>query len=202
VLAEAGALSPRTSLVHATHLTAEDRAMVAESGATVVMCPTTEADLGDGIGPARVLADGGTPIALGSDQNAVIDPFLEMRGLEAGERLASGSRGRFDPAELLAAASSTGYAALGLGRHRLAVGDPCDLVEVSATSVRTVGSKPVQLPMTASASDVERVIVGGRVVADRGRLVPADEIMFSRRPENLLRAALSELDEGGSDDVR
>jgi formiminoglutamate deiminase len=192
VLADAGALAPRTSLVHATHLTAEDRSIVAASGATVVLCPTTEADLGDGIGPARALADAGTPIALGSDQNAVIDPFLEMRGLEAGERLASGSRGRFDPTELLDAASSTGYSSLGLGRHRLTVGDPCDLVEVSATSIRTAGSDPVQLPMTATASDVERVIVGGRVVADRGRLV-AGGVTFSRRPENLLRAALTEL---------
>jgi formiminoglutamate deiminase len=204
VLADAGALSPRTSLVHATHLTAEDRAIVAESGATVVFCPTTEADLGDGIGPARALADAGTPIALGSDQNAVIDPFLEMRGLEAGERLASGSRGRFDPARLLAAASTTGYASLGLGDHRLAVGDPCDLVEVAATSLRTVGSRPAQLPMTATASDVERVIVGGRLAADRGRLVPAEGIAFGRRPENLLLAALTELfsPEGGSVDDR
>jgi formiminoglutamate deiminase len=202
VLADAGALSPRTSLVHATHLTGEDLSIIAASGATVVCCPTTEADLGDGIGPARALADAGTPIALGSDQNAVIDPFLEMRGLEAGERLASGSRGRFDPAELLAAASSTGYAALGLGHHRLAIGDPCDLVEVSTMSPRTVGSETVQLPMTATGSDVERVIVGGRVVADRGRLVPAECITFSRRPENLLRAALSELNGRGSIDGR
>jgi formiminoglutamate deiminase len=203
VLADAGALSPRTSLVHATHLTAEDRAIVAASGANVVFCPTTEADLGDGIGPARALADAGTPIALGSDQNAVIDPFLEMRGLEAGERLASGSRGRFDPARLLVAASTAGYVSLGLGDHRLEVGDPCDLVEVSATSLRTVGSEPGQLPMTATASDVERVIVGGRVAADRGRLVPAEGITFSRRPENLL-AALTELfsNGGGSVDDR
>ena len=189
LLAELGVLSPRVSLVHATHLTDGDRALVAACGATVVMCPTTEADLGDGIGPARELADAGTPIALGSDQNAVIDPWLELRALEAGERLRSGERGRFDPSELLTAATDSGYRSLGLGRHTLAVGDPCDLVEVSAHSIRTVGSAPSQLPLTATASDVERVIVGGRIVAENGRLVKLDV-----RPEQLLTTALANID--------
>jgi formiminoglutamate deiminase len=189
LLHELGVLSQRVSLVHATHLTEGDRALVAASGATVVMCPTTEADLGDGIGPARELADAGTPIALGSDQNAVIDPWLELRGLEAGERLRSGERGRFDPLELLAAATDSGYRALGLGRHTLAVGDPCDLVEVSAGSIRTLGSAASQLPLTATASDVERVIVGGRIVAEGGRLVKLD-----LRPEQLLTTALASID--------
>lgn len=202
LLADLGALTPRLSLIHATHLSQEDAGLIAESGATVVMCPTTEADLGDGIGPARRLADAGVPIALGSDQNAVIDPFLEMRGLEAGERLASGSRGRFAPEELLLAASASGYASLGFGSHRLGIGDPCDLVEVAATSIRTVGSSTAQLPMTATASDVGRVIVGGTLVADGGRLVlGADDgggAPFSRRPENLLQSVLGDM--GNSND--
>ncbi len=113
LLAEAGLLE-RLSVVHATHLTDDDIRMLGEAGSTVVMCPSTEADLGDGIGPARALADAGARIALGSDQNAVIDPLLECRGLEAGARLASGRRGRFTPAELAIAASSDGYRSLGL----------------------------------------------------------------------------------------
>lgn len=192
VLAGLGALTPRLSVVHATHLTDDDVTLIGAAGATVVMCPTTEADLGDGIGPARRLADAGARIALGSDQNAVVDPLLEMRGLEAGERLASGERGRFDPAALLAAASANGYAALGLGDNRLRPGDLCDLVEVSTESVRTVGSAPAQLPLTATASDVRRVIVHGVVVADSGRLVsaggPAADL-----PETLLHDALADL---------
>ena len=96
-----GALTPRLSVVHATHLTDDDLRLLGSTGVTVVMCPSTEADLGDGIGPARELAAAGAAIALGSDQNAVVDPFLEMRGLEMGERLASGTRGRFTPAGLL-----------------------------------------------------------------------------------------------------
>jgi formiminoglutamate deiminase len=195
VLADLGALSPRLSVVHATHLTDADIALIGASGASVVICPTTEADLGDGIGPARRLADAGARIALGSDQNAVVDPLLEMRGLEAGERLASGERGRFDPAALLVAASSNGYASLGLGDNRLRPGALCDLVEVSTNSVRTVGSLPAQLPLTATASDVLQVIVDGVIVADSGRLVSTGAITAARRPVVLLRQALAALDD-------
>ncbi|WP_051973629.1 amidohydrolase family protein [Cryobacterium sp. MLB-32] len=186
-----GALAPRLSAVHATHLTDDDRALLGAAGVTVVMCPTTEADLGDGIGPARDLLRAGAPIALGSDQNAVIDPFLEMRGLEMGERLGSGERGRFTPAELLTAGSTNGYAALGLGRSALHPGDPCDLVEIATDSIRTVGSRRDQLPLTATAGDVRRVIVAGRVVADSGRLVQSGDAEL--RPEALMAHALDRL---------
>ncbi|CAN5481423.1 formimidoylglutamate deiminase [soil metagenome] len=186
VLERAGLLTGRLSLVHATHLTEEDRGLIGDSGATVVICPTTEADLGDGIGPALDLAGLGARLAIGSDQNAVIDPLLELRGLEAGERLSSGHRGRFSPAALAAAGTSGGYASLGLGTGVLRVGDLCDLVEIDTTTRRTMGSQPAQLPLSATAADVRRVLVGGRVVADSGTLVGA----ASRLPEALLAEAL------------
>lgn len=187
VLAGLGMLDSRLSIVHATHLTPADRALVSASGCTVVMCPTTEADLGDGIGPAFELAQAGTPIAIGSDQNTVIDPLLELRGLEAGERLASGRRGRFSPAALLGIGSVAGYASLGISRSVLVPGDPCDLVELDPASVRTIGSAADQMLLTATASDVRRVIVGGVVVADSGRLSdPAAD-----PPEDLLADALA-----------
>jgi len=190
VLAALGALAPRISLVHATHLTDADVTAIGRSGATVVMCPTTEADLGDGIGPARRLADAGARIAVGSDQNAVVDPLLELRGLEAGERLASGRRGRFSPAELLQAGTDHGYRSLGLGRHTLDVGEPLDLVEVSTSSLRTTGMDPAQLALVATASDVERVVVGGQLVAEGGRLLATSR---ESTPEQLLAVALAEL---------
>jgi formiminoglutamate deiminase len=190
LLADAGALSPRTSVVHATHLTADDIDLLGAAGSSAVFCPTTEADLGDGIGPARELVDAGAALALGSDQNAVVDPFLETRALEAGERLRSGRRGRFSPAELDDARSTGGYRALGLAAP-LTVGGPADLVEVDAGSVRTTGSDPTQLVLTATAADVLRVVVGGRVVADRGMLVRAGP--DGRDPAALLAAALEEL---------
>jgi formiminoglutamate deiminase len=194
LLHSVGALSPRLSVVHATHLTDADITGLGAAQVTVVMCPTTEADLGDGIGPALTLAGAGSPVALGSDQNAVIDPFLEMRGLEMGERLVAERRGRFTPAALLTAASSAGYASLGLGSHRLSPGDPCDLVEVSTSSVRTVGSLPDQLPLTATAGDVLRVIVGGRIVAEGGRLVPRSTDNSPRLPAALLAEAFARLE--------
>jgi cytosine/adenosine deaminase-related metal-dependent hydrolase len=186
VLADAGALSTRTWLVHATHLTDADIALIADSGAGVVMCPTTEADLGDGIGPARDLADAGVRIALGSDQNAVIDPWLEVRGLEAGERLRSRQRGRFSPADLESARASAGYAASGLPGG-LRVGACADLVEIDPGSVRTAGAAIDQLALVATATDVRRVVVAGRVVAEDGRLADG------RDPAAMFTQALKEL---------
>ncbi|SDK83955.1 formiminoglutamate deiminase [Nocardioides sp. YR527] len=186
VLADAGALTPRTWLVHATHLTDADIALIADSGAGVVMCPTTEADLGDGIGPARELADAGVRIALGSDQNAVIDPWLEVRGLEAGERLRSRQRGRFSPADLETARASAGYAACGLPGG-LRIGACADLVEIDPESVRTAGAALGQLALAATSTDVRRVVVGGRMVAEDGRLADG------RDPATLFTHALKEL---------
>ncbi|MFJ2759370.1 formimidoylglutamate deiminase [Nocardioides sp. NPDC087217] len=186
VLADAGALSPRTWLVHATHLTDADIALIAASGAGVAMCPTTEADLGDGIGPARELADAGVRIALGSDQNAVIDPWLEVRGLEAGERLRSRQRGRFSPADLETARAGSGYAASGLPGG-LRIGACADLVEIDPDSVRTAGAALDQLALVATATDVRRVVVGGRVVAEDGRLADG------RDPAVMFTEALKEL---------
>ncbi len=91
-----GVLGPRTTAVHATHLTDEDIAPARRrAGTATCFCPTTERDLADGIGPARRLADAGSPLCLGSDQHAVIDLFEEARGLEAHERLSSRQRGHF-----------------------------------------------------------------------------------------------------------
>jgi formiminoglutamate deiminase len=166
LLDEHGALGPDTTAVHATHLTESDIRRL--GGSTVCLCPTTEADLADGIGPARELADAGAALALGSDQHALIDPFAEARGLEYGERLRSGRRGRFTPADLVAAA--TNHAALGRpGAGRIAVGAPADLVAIRSDSPRTAGSAADQLVMTASAADVRTVVVGGRIVVSEGR---------------------------------
>lgn len=161
LLARSGLLSSRLSAVHATHLTDDDVATLGDARATIVMCPTTEADLGDGVGPARRLADAGARLALGTDQHAVVDPLLEARAIEHGERLASGRRGRFSPAELVAALTRGGAAAVGRPVGRIAVGEPCDLLVVDETSARTAGSDPGQLVLSATAHDVTRVIIGG-----------------------------------------
>ena len=79
--------SERFTAVHATHLTDDDVALLGRA-ATCCLCPTTERDLGDGIGPARRLRDAGARLALGSDSQAVIDLFEEARAIELDERLA------------------------------------------------------------------------------------------------------------------
>ncbi|GLZ29904.1 formimidoylglutamate deiminase [Lentzea sp. NBRC 105346] len=168
LLSEEGALSTRTTAVHATHLTTHDIALLGESGTGACFCPTTEADLADGIGPARELANAESPLSLGSDQHAVIDPLLEARALEHNERLRTGERGRFSPSELLSAL--TNHAALGWPEAgSISVGAPADLVAVSLRSARTAGSLPSQVMLSATASDVDTVVVGGRVVASGGR---------------------------------
>ena len=87
--------------IHATHLTDEDVALLGGAGATVCLCPTTERDLADGIGPARRLAEAGAALATGSDSHAVIDPFEEARAIELDERLATGVRGIHRAPDLL-----------------------------------------------------------------------------------------------------
>ncbi len=161
LLAGYGLLGPRLSAVHATHLTAADITALGDAGCSIVMCPTTEADLADGIGPARELADAGANIALGTDQHAVIDPYLEMRALEYGERLQTGIRGRFAPAELTEVSRTGGLRSLSLPEND-------DHVLVDAGSLRTAGSRVPQLPLTATAADVHAVVINGVEVAREG----------------------------------
>ena len=164
-----GLLGPTTTAVHATHLTASDITQLGTTRTGTCFCPTTERDLGDGIGPARELADAGSPLSLGSDQHAVIDMFEELRGLELHERLTTRQRGRFTPLELITAASAAGYTSLGWhGGGRLAVGAPADLVIIDSSSVRTVGSRTAQIHYSAGAPDVRHVIIGGRRVVSNG----------------------------------
>ncbi|PPK69887.1 formimidoylglutamate deiminase [Actinokineospora auranticolor] len=173
LLADAGALGERLTAVHATHLTPEDIALLGGSRTGACLCPTTEADLADGIGPARELADAGSPLSLGSDQHAVVDMLLEARALEHGERLRTGQRGRFTPAELVA--TMTAHAAIGWPEAgRIEPGAPADLVAVRLDSPRTAGSLPEQALLTATASDVDTVVVGGRVVVSGGAHVLGD----------------------------
>ncbi|MCD0481812.1 formimidoylglutamate deiminase [Streptacidiphilus sp. ASG 303] len=179
LLADHGVLGPRTSAVHATHLTGEDVRLLGGSAASVCMCPTTERDLADGIGPARDLADAGCRITLGSDSHAVVDPFEEARALELDERLRTRRRGHWTAAALLRAAGEDGHASLGWEEAgRIEPGALADLTAVALDSVRTAGAVPrlgaETAVFAASAADVRHVVVGGRHVVRDGvhQLVP------------------------------
>jgi len=168
-----GVLGPLTTVVHATHLTHTDIATLGTSSTTVCFCPTTERDLADGIGPSRLLSIAGSLLSLGSDQHAVVDLFEEARALEMHQRLDSLQRGWFRQDELLSAA--TQHESLGWGdAGRLEVGSRADLVAVRLDSPRTAGSSPEQILMSATAADVDTVIVDGRPVVTGGRHLLGD----------------------------
>ncbi|GAB7048103.1 formimidoylglutamate deiminase [Catenuloplanes indicus] len=168
LLAEAGALGPRTTVVHATHLTERDVATLGGSRTRACLCPTTERDLGDGIGPAAALAAAGSPLCTGSDSHAVIDPLEEARAVELHERLRTEHRGHFTAGALMQAATADGHASLGWDdAGTITVGARADLVTVTLESARTAGTDPAGIVFAASAADVTDVIVDGdRIVRD------------------------------------
>ena len=171
VLDDAGALGAHFTAVHATHLTDEDVAALGR--ATVCLCPTTERDLADGIGPAARLRDAGATLAVGSDSHAAIDLFEEARAVELDERLASGVRGRHRAAALLTAAAGGGHASLGWPEAgRIEAGALADLVNVPLDSVRLAGTPPehgvAAMVFAAAAADVRHVLAGGRWIVRDG----------------------------------
>lgn len=179
LLAEHGVLGPRTTGVHNTHLTDQDIALIGDSGTGTCMCPTTERDLADGIGPAVALQRKGSPLSLGSDSHAVIDLLEEARAMELNERLRTRTRGHWTAAALLRAASADGHAALGWdGAGTLEPGALADFTTIALDSVRTAGPLPrlgaETAVFAASAADVSHTVVGGRHVVRDGvhALVP------------------------------
>ncbi|QGV80261.1 formimidoylglutamate deiminase [Streptomyces ficellus] len=173
LLADHGVLGPRTTGVHNTHLTEEDIALLGGSGTGTCMCPTTERDLADGIGPAVALQRAGSPLSLGSDSHAVIDLLEEARAMELDERLRSRTRGHWTAAALLHAATADGHAALGRpDAGRLETGALADFTTIALDTVRTAGPVPRLAAETAvfaaSAADVRHTVVGGRHVVRDG----------------------------------
>ena len=150
-------------------------AALGDTRTAVCACPSTEADLADGMGIFRLLRDSGSPLCLGSDQHVRTDLLAEARRLEENDRLITRERGRFRPAELVDALTVAGHGALGWpDAGRIAPGQRADLVAVRLDSPRTAGAAPAQLVMTAGAADVHTVVVDGRVVVSGGRHVLGD----------------------------
>ncbi|MCX4423680.1 formimidoylglutamate deiminase [Streptomyces mirabilis] len=179
LLADHGVLGSRTTGVHNTHLTDEDIALLGDSRTGTCMCPTTERDLADGIGPAAALQRAGSPLSLGSDSHAVIDLLEEARAMELNERLRTRTRGHWTAAALLRAASADGHAALGWqDAGTLEAGALADFTTIALDSVRTAGPVPrlgaETAVFAATAADVRHTVVGGRHVVRDGAhaLVP------------------------------
>ncbi|CAO3440679.1 formimidoylglutamate deiminase [Azospirillum endophyticum] len=193
-LLDCGRLGPSWCLVHATHVTADEVAGIAASGAVAGLCPTTEADLGDGLFPARdFLAQGGR-FGVGSDSQVIIDAAEELRLLEFGQRLAARRRnllasapGASTGAALYRAAVAGGSQALGLPvpAGGLEAGQRADLVMLDPDDPRLYGRDEDTLLdayiFAGARTAVRDVVAGGRLVVRDGRHVDADTIRVGWR---------------------
>jgi formimidoylglutamate deiminase len=114
LLADCGCLGPLTTIVHATNADNHELDLIADAGARVCLCLTTEANLGDGFAPVEQLYERGIGICIGSDSNVRIDPLEELRELEGIARRRTGRRNVVSPDSLLSFGADEGGAALGL----------------------------------------------------------------------------------------
>jgi len=116
LLAASGCLGPHATVVHATHASGRELDLLADAGARVCICPTTEANLGDGFAPAELICERGIGICIGSDSNMRIDPLEELRELEGVARRRTLRRNVLSVSTLLCCGADEGAASLGLER--------------------------------------------------------------------------------------
>jgi formimidoylglutamate deiminase len=170
LLAAEGVLGPETVLVHATWLDDDDLNLIAQSGATVALCPTTEGDLGDGIPSIAAMLALGIPLCIGSDSHAVIDPFAELRHAEYLARVATERRivfaddhGQCAPA-LLVLGATNGQRALGFEAARDTV-----VVDLSDRIFERCEDPLATALLAGHRGLVDKVVVHGRTVVRGGR---------------------------------
>ncbi|MGA8513927.1 MAG: formimidoylglutamate deiminase [Burkholderiaceae bacterium] len=183
-LCEQGVLDARWHLVHATHSTAQEVEAVAGTGAQIVMCPSTEANLGDGLTDMARWLNAPVGMAIGSDSHICRNWREELRWLEYGQRLqvlqrnvcAAPSLGMQSSAQRLfdAALAGGGHAA-GLGKQGLVVGARADMLVLDAQCPGLLGV-PLDytldaLVFAADTAAIDAVYVGGRQLVQGGRHV-------------------------------
>ena len=139
-----GCLGPRTTVVHATHADGHELDLLGAAGARVCVCPTTEANLGDGFLPVERLLHRGIGLCIGSDSNVRIDPLEELRELDGIARRQSGRRDVFAVDDLLTTGSAGGANALGI--------DSWPDVAVDVSHLQLAGAEDWQSALVASCS--------------------------------------------------
>ncbi len=187
-----GILSPRTTLIHAIHLTEQEFTAVSATGATICSCPSTERNLGDGIFPADRAAAYGIPVAFGTDSQAQIDILEDARMLEYHLRLRDQQRGILDSIHgsrvevptiyraedpiadyLYRSASRNGYASLGLKGGSLRAGEPADFFTIDLDDLSILGVDPRSLASQAvfalAKGAIRDVVVAGHTVLKDGQ---------------------------------
>lgn len=186
LLAQAGVLDAHTTLVHATHLRDGEVQAIASSGATVCICPSTEADLGDGLGPVRELYDAGVPMALGTDGQTLLSLLEEGRRLEMHARLQHQRRnvvtrggGDSSAKACFDAMTIHGARSLGLDAGRFEPGAIGDFVTYDLRDPALVGcdddSLLAALVFSADNRAVRDVCVGGRLIVRDGKYTRISE---------------------------
>jgi formimidoylglutamate deiminase len=163
-------LGERFHLVHATHLTADETERLAESKANVVLCPSTEGNLGDGIFPLRQYQKYGGSWSLGTDSHIGLNPLEESRLLDYGQRLMSHQRNTFPANSGLFAiqkATLAGRKAMNNFNEKFfAVGEPFDACIIKANEPLLANVKPENLASTivyaADASQILGTFVSGK----------------------------------------
>lgn len=174
-LAEHHALDSRWQLIHATHVTPSEIDSVARSGACAVICPATEANLGDGTTDLTAWLNAGTTLSIGSDSHVTRDWREELRLLEYGQRLqrrarnvsASPATGQSATAERLFSRVVAGSApACGQPRWGLTVGARADALVVNSSQPALLGvpdSRTLDAMIFSSPSaPFDDVMVAGR----------------------------------------
>ncbi|MEM7168988.1 MAG: formimidoylglutamate deiminase [Pseudomonadota bacterium] len=192
-------VGPRWCLVHATHLSDEETLSLAQSRAVAGLCPTTEANLGDGIFPAPAFYEAGGLWGIGSDSHISVSPVEELRWFEYGQRLISRQRNVLVSeaessvgAGLYRVALSGGAQALGRPIGRLAEGARADLLVLDPDN-RSLMGKAGDLILDAMVfagndNPVRDVMVGGVWCVESGHHAKEDEI--SNRYGEVLKALL------------
>lgn len=184
LLADTVTLNAGWNLVHATHATETELQLMHEQDATVVLCPITEAYLGDGLFAADEFVRTGGRIAVGSDSNCRIDAVEELRLLEYGQRLRLERRARlanqYGLGRLLwQRACSGGAAALMEPVGEIAVGKRADLVVLDEQASPWLGHQADTLLdaliIGGSRHDLAAVYVGGKRLVDHGAVAGARE---------------------------
>jgi len=118
LLARSGCVGPRTTVVHGTHASDAELDLLHDAGARLCVCPTTEANLGDGFAPIDRVCTRRIGVCIGSDSNLRIDPLEELRELEGTARRLTLRRDIVPLERLLAFGSDEGAAALGIEHWR------------------------------------------------------------------------------------
>jgi formimidoylglutamate deiminase len=156
LLERCGFLGPRAAVVHGIHVSAHDIELLAASGTTVISCPTTEGNLGDGYLPALRYRDAGVPLAIGTDSQVRIDPFEEARELESGARREGQTR-----FALLAADGDLWGALAAAGRAAIGLEGPPPLIEIDTAHPDLAGVGETDLALALATCASAPIVVRG-----------------------------------------